>query len=109
MTHQSIDKNQLLRRVKTAVKTLSPDAEIILFGSRARNMANEYSDWDFLILLPAPRDKILETQIKDCLYDIELATDTVLSSVIRTKKEWLSSQYAVLPLRQEIETDGVLL
>jgi len=39
-----------------------------------------------------PSIKKLEAQIKDCLYDIEVETDTLLSSVIRNKQEWLSSQ-----------------
>lgn len=90
-----------------AVHALSPAAEIILYGSRAKGTAREDSDWDFLILLPSMEDEEIETQIKDCLYDIELETDTVLSSIIRTKSEWLSESYAVLPLRQQIESEGV--
>jgi uncharacterized protein len=104
-----IEKDELLKRVKTVVRTLSPNAEIILYGSRARGTADVDSDWDFLILLPSPRDKTLEAQIKDRLYDVELETDTVLSSIIRSKQEWRSSRYAVLPLRQQIERDGVRL
>lgn len=106
---QSIEPSDLLKRVKTAVRALSPSAEIILYGSRARGTAGVDSDWDFLILLPSPRDKTLETQIKDRLYDVELETDTILSSVIRSKQEWRSSRYAVLPLHQQIERDGVPL
>lgn len=76
---QPIDKNELLKRVKAAIHELAPMAEIVLFGSRARGTAGSDSDWDFLILLPSPRDKKLEAQIKDRLYDVELETDTVLS------------------------------
>ena len=104
-----IERDELLKRVKTAVRALSPSAEIILYGSRARGTAAADSDWDFLILLPTLRDKALETQIKDRLYDVELETDTVLSSVIRSQQEWRSPRYAVLPLHQQIERDGVRL
>jgi uncharacterized protein len=106
---QSIKKGELLKRVKAAVHALAPTAEIILYGSRARGTAGTDSDWDFLILLPSPRDKTVEAQIKDRLYDVELETDTVLSSIIRSKREWNSPRYAVLPLRQQIERDGVTL
>ncbi len=99
----------LLERVKTAVRALSPEAEIILYGSQSRGTAALDSDWDFLVLLPSPRDKELEKQIKDCLYDIELETDTVISSIIRSKQEWSSARYAVIPLRQEIESDGIVV
>jgi len=104
---QPIRRSVLLKRVKTAIHALSPAAEIILYGSRARDTARADSDWDFLILLPSPGDKMLEAQIKDCLYDIELETDTVLSSIIRSKQEWMSARYAVIPLRQQVESDGV--
>lgn len=106
---QPTEKSELLKRVKTAVHTLAPAAEIILYGSRARGTATSDSDWDFLILLPSPRDKKLEAQIKDRLYDVELETNTVLSSIIRSKTEWLSSRYAILPLRQQIEKDGIVV
>ncbi|OQX71389.1 MAG: hypothetical protein B6D62_02060 [Candidatus Cloacimonas sp. 4484_275] len=106
---QAIDKETLLNRVKTTVQSLVPGAEIILYGSRATGTASPDSDWDFLILLPFPVDRKLEIQIKDCLYDIELETNTVLSSIIRSKKEWMSERYAVLPLRRQIETYGIAI
>ena len=49
---------------------------------------------EFTIEVNKSRNKALEASIKDCLYDIELETDTVLSSIIRSKSEWLSSRYA---------------
>jgi predicted nucleotidyltransferase len=104
---QTIKRSALLERVKTAVRSLSPAAEIILYGSRARGTAKADSDWDFLILLPSPEDKALEAQIKDRLYDLELETDTVLNSIIRDKQEWMSERYAVVPLRRQIEIDGI--
>jgi len=44
-------KSALFNRVKNAVKQIEPSAEIILYGSRAREDFNEGSDWDFLILV----------------------------------------------------------
>ncbi len=106
---EAISREELLKRVKSAVQALEPEAEVILYGSRARGTARADSDWDFLILLPEPVDRGLEMRIKDCLYDIELETDTVLSSIIRGKQEWLSRRYEVVPLRQEIERDGMVV
>ncbi len=103
----AINRDELLRRVKEAVRELVPEAEVVLYGSRARGTARADSDWDFLILLPQPVDRKLEMQIKDRLYDIELETDTVLSSIIRSRQEWLSKRYEVVPLRREVERDGI--
>lgn len=104
-----IGKNELLIRVKQAVLALSPEAEIILYGSRAKGTARKDSDWDFVILLPVSGNKSLESNIKDCLYEIELETDTVLSSIIRSKMEWFSARYAVLPLRRQVESHGIVV
>ena len=78
----------LLKRVKQEVRSVISGAEIILYGSRARGDADSISDWDFLILVDQPLDRNLITEIKDRLYDLELVTDTILSSIIRTRKEW---------------------
>jgi len=102
-------KSPLLKEIKKAIQTLSPSAEIILYGSRAKGTARADSDWDFLILLPSTGNKMLEAQIKDTLYDIELERDAVLSSIIRSKKEWMSARYAVMPLRQQIESYGIVV
>ena len=104
-----ISRKELLKRVKATVQALVPEAEIILYGSRARGTALADSDWDFLILLPEQVDKVLEMQIKDRLYDIELETGEVLSSIIRSKREWLSKRYEIIPLRKEIERDGIVV
>jgi len=104
---ETISRSELLKRVKAAVQAFEPEAEIILYGSCARGKARADSDWDFLILLPGPVERMLEMQIKDHLYDVELESDTVLSSIIRSKQEWLSRRYGHIPLHQEIERDGI--
>jgi predicted nucleotidyltransferase len=104
---QKIQKDELLKRVKNVVQDLSPEAEIILYGSRAKGTPVADSDWDFLILLQTREDKEIVGQIKDRLYDLELETDTVITSIIRSKGEWTSSRYEVIPLRQEVESHGV--
>ena len=45
-------REELLERVKQTIHEIEPDADIILYGSRARGDAHPESDWDFLILLP---------------------------------------------------------
>jgi len=44
-------EQELLKRVKTVVREIEPDAEIYLYGSWARQDSRTDSDWDFLILV----------------------------------------------------------
>ena len=48
----SVTKEAILMSIRTLGKKILPkDAQLILFGSQARNDAHEESDWDLLILL----------------------------------------------------------
>lgn len=102
-----IDK--LIKRVEQTIHTIVPSADIILYGSRARGDAVSFSDWDFLILVDPPLTQSLTYDIRERLYDIELETDTVISSIIRTKNEWVSQNYAVLPFKKLVEAEGIVL
>lgn len=101
--------SKLLQQIQQSVRSIIPDAEIILYGSRARGEAREDSDWDLLILVDQDVDANLTKLVRDRLYEIELATDQILSSIIRSKKEWNSSQYSILPFKRRVEQEGVLL
>ncbi len=99
----------LLDKVRQEVHSIVPDAQIILYGSRARGDTNIFSDWDFLILAERNLDRNLIIKIRDCLYDLELEADTVLSSIIRSREEWDSPMYSALPLKHMVEKEGILL
>jgi len=99
----------LLKKVQKTIHSVVPGAEIILYGSRARGDASSVSDWDFLILVDQPLDQNIITRIRDRVYDLELETDTVLSSIIRSREEWYSPRYSVLPFKRVVEQEGVSL
>jgi predicted nucleotidyltransferase len=103
------EAEKLINRVEQAIHSIVPDAEIILYGSHARGDAGPLSDWDFLILVHRPVDRKLTIAIRNKLYDVELETDTVLSCIVRTRKEWDSPKYSVLPFKRTVEREGVLL
>ena len=98
---------EILRKVKEAVLKLEPSAEIILYGSRARDDYREYSDWDFLILLVGQIDTKRTDRIRNALYEIELDTDQIISSIVRSRQEWDSPRYSVVPLHSNVEREGI--
>lgn len=94
----------IVKLVKQEVIKVDPKAEVLLFGSRARGDFRKDSDWDFLILLNQPLTKDLKEFIRDKLYDLELQTDSVISTIIHTKSEW--EDRAVTPIYQVIKKEG---
>ena len=106
---KSRETADFLERVQKEIRSIVPEAEIILYGSRARGDAGQVSDWDFLVLVDQPVDRSLTEKIRNHLYDLELETDTIVSSIIRSREEWYSTKYSVLPLKVVVENEGVLL
>jgi predicted nucleotidyltransferase len=100
-------KNIILSKVKESILQLEPSAEVILYGSRARDDFREYSDWDFLILVDGAVDTARTDHIRRILFEIELDTDQVISSIIRCRQEWNSPKYSVVPLHKNVEREGV--
>ncbi|MEM6317082.1 MAG: nucleotidyltransferase domain-containing protein [Bacteroidota bacterium] len=91
--------------VKKEVTKIAPDSEVILFGSRARGDFKEKSDWDFLILLNKKKvSKSEKEKIRSKLYEIELMTDEVISTIIHSRSEW--EKRSVTPIYQIIEEEG---
>ncbi|MBC3784804.1 nucleotidyltransferase domain-containing protein [Spirosoma utsteinense] len=99
---------QFLQEIKRYVHRVDPQAEVWLFGSRARGDAREDSDWDFLVLTEGPADKHLKNQLRDYLFEIELSSAKVIGSIIHSKQEW-EEDYGVTPLYRNIKRDSKLV
>ena len=102
-----ISKKILFSQVKEKVKAIDPKADIILFGSRARNEAKEDSDWDFLILSTLPITNELRQLILRNILDLELESEQTISVLIRAKNDWDS--YKVTPLYKNIAREGIAI
>ncbi len=98
----------ILGEIKRAVYEIEPQAEVILFGSRARNEAKDDSDWDILILVPYPVNLEGEQKFRHKLFEIELEYGQAISTFVYSKSDW-QTRHRVTPLYQNIEQDGVVL
>jgi predicted nucleotidyltransferase len=102
-----MNRHELTYKVKESIKSIDPDARVILFGSRARGDNKRNSDWDFLILTSHLVDEPMKRQIRDRLIDTELEAEEVISTLIFSQDKW--SDYQITPLYKNISKDGVEL
>lgn len=100
---------ELLGRCKEAIGQVVANAEVILYGSRARGDAHEYSDYDILIIVNGPVDMRLKEKILDHVYPLELETGAVLTLFTYNKQQWDSPLYQAMPFHKNVDREGVLL
>lgn len=100
---------ELLRRCKKAIRQVVPDADVILYGSRARGDADKYSDYDIMIIVNGPVDMALKRKILDHVYPLELETGAVLTLITYSKQNWDTPLYRAMPLHKNVDREGVLL
>lgn len=102
-------KKELLNKIRLAVHQHDIDAEIYLYGSRARGDNRKNSDWDVLILVD--ENKItnrIEDRFRDSLYDIELETGQIISVLIYPKLYW-NNKLIHSPLYKNVTHEGIRL
>ena len=98
---------EFLATVKSSIKHSDANAQVILFGSRARGTARNDSDWDFLILTNSPVNGQYKKMIEDNLFQLELESEQAISVIIHSKEYW--EQLKVTPLYQNIAKDGTII
>jgi len=98
----------LSEKIKAYVKGLDPEAEVILFGSRARGEAHEDSDWDMLILTERPVTLKVEQSFRHKLFELELEFGQSISVFVYSKSDWNGKQRST-PLYHNIQAEGILL
>jgi predicted nucleotidyltransferase len=96
--------------IEAAVRLLHqrfPVVRVILYGSKARGTADEESDIDLLVLTSREITWQERDAITDALFDIQLACNVVISTLVVPDQEWSAGRYVVLPIHSEIEQEGV--
>lgn len=103
------NKDQISNEIKTQVKEILPDANVILFGSQANNTANEESDWDILVISKGSTitPKIKRT-IHDKIFPLSVTIGAFINLLIVTNKDWQESP-SYYSLRKNIELNSRIL
>ncbi|MBN1927261.1 MAG: nucleotidyltransferase domain-containing protein [Prolixibacteraceae bacterium] len=100
-------QQEILYRIKSGIKAIDSEAEIYLFGSRARGDNRHDSDWDILVVSSKNNiDFEYESELRDPIYDLELESGEVISLLIYSKTDWIKKR-AISPLFTNVLKEGV--
>jgi len=100
------NKNVLLQ-CRNVIHSDYPNAQIILYSSQVRGQAQPGSDVDLLVLLDDEVPTATKKHIHDLLYDIALAGDVVISSIIKSRRKWNLPIGQATPLYQMNQKEGI--
>lgn len=83
--------NQTVDLIKSTVRSFLPDAEVLLFGSRARSDEKSDSDYDILLITNVsltPKEKLpLKTKIRKALLIVGVRSDILIQSKIEVDQK----------------------
>ena len=98
-----------LRELKQKLLTRFPEAEMMLYGSKARGEGEEDSDIDLLILVDGPVTREVKEEIVSIAYEVELTYDLVFGLLVESRSFWQSPLAQTMPLHWNVDREGVLL
>ena len=100
---EKLDK-ETLSTLKTIVTTEIPDAELMLFGNRAKGAYNAQSDWDMLILTTKDYPQTLKWELQEKLFNVTIQQGARVNILLAQKDKWQTGQeYEVIRKRIEEE------
>ena len=106
MERQSRDK--VLDLIRTTVRATEPDAQIILYGSRARGDNREDSDWDVIVILnKPPMPHYQRSEIACDMWDKGFDIGEEINAFVYTIDQWNSAPPSLF--KYNIREEGIQL
>jgi predicted nucleotidyltransferase len=104
-----MNPEQIKYRIATSIHEKDPNAEAILYGSRAKGDYRPDSDWDILILVDDPKfTNELDDKYRIELYNLSLEIEQAISINIYPKIFW-NSKLRFSPLYYNVLKEGIRL
>jgi predicted nucleotidyltransferase len=100
---EELDK-KTLTTLKTIITTGIPDAELMLFGNRAKGAYEANSDWDMLILTTSEYPQTRKWELQEKLFNVTIQQGTRVNILLAQKAKWHTEpEYETIRKRIEKE------
>ena len=100
--------NDILFQIQQLARRILPkDAQLLLYGSRARGDYHEGSDWDLLILLNRPQESYDFQNIAYPIMELGFDLGEYFSVQTYSQEEWEALRF--LPYYKNVEQDKIQL
>ena len=97
------------QRIKQNVNEVDPQAEVWLYGSRARGTAHEGSDWDVLVLTQQPSlSTAAESRFVDHMCDLIVETGEVVQLFAYGQEDW-HRHHSITPFYKNVQREAIRL
>ena len=102
------EKKEILKAINSTVRSVVPDARVILYGSQARGDLGADSDWDILVILnkskiePDDYNKVMYP-----LYELGWENGHHFSVKLYSTSEWVKRSFTLF--YKNVESEGILL
>ena len=107
--HISPAQRQALLEAKRRLQSAFPVESLVMYGSVARGNATEESDIDVLVITHKKMSHKQRHDMCDIIFEVNLAYGTTLSILVVDRETWRTGLWSVLPIRQEIDHEGIFL
>lgn len=103
------NEKMALEELKRLINENYQDAEIILYGSKARGDDDTASDIDILILVNEEADRNLKEKINAITYSIELQHDVIFGTIVENRNFWQTPLANAMPFHWNVDREGVVI
>ena len=100
---------EALEQAKKRIKEKFEVDSLILFGSVSRGDFGDESDVDILIISKRILSREERHKITYIVFEINLEFGSNLSAIVVDKDSWENGLFSFLPIKMEVERDGIII